>query len=163
MIKQLTDSYSRQLDNIRSLVSDIEPENLFLQNNLYPPATICHPVWTIGHLCISAQGMGEEMLMGNWMDKSWPDLFGQNSNPENSPDLYPKTETLLKTLDDAQSHVEKHMLSLPQKQLEDPIPDVRYHDIFPTLLHALAGIFVGHVAEHVQMLLIWRHYVLHRM
>jgi len=76
-----------------------------------------------------------------------------------SLDYHGKIE-LEKTLEDAVFRLEKRTGSMTKCEWEGPMPDVRFHHIYPTLGHAIAGILVGHVAEHISMLSMWRYFLL---
>jgi hypothetical protein len=142
VVQNIIKSYKVRLSEITEMIDGLNDDRLVLQSKSYPPATICHPLWTLGHLCISAQGIGEEMSMDHWLDDSWIGLYGQHSNPTNSIYNYHRKVELIHTLHDCEKKIEARLLSMTRDELDGPMPDVRYHDIFPTLGHAICGILI---------------------
>jgi hypothetical protein len=114
----------------------------------------------LGHLIVSAQGICEEMQVNNWLSSDWQTLYNQQSNPVNDPTIYHNKHELLSTLDDAVNRVEENFRSLSNKELNGPMPDTRYHHIFPTLSHVISRILIVHPVEHIKMLLMWRFFLL---
>jgi hypothetical protein len=160
LVDDVIKNYKKNISEIINLINDINDSNLFLQSDKYLPDTICHPIWTLGHLSISAQGISEEMSVKHWLDKKWIELYGQQSNPINNPSIYHEKSELINTLNDAIDRVEKRFSSLTKKELEGPMPDTRYHHIYPTLAHVITSILIEHTAEHIKMLLMWRYYLI---
>ncbi len=159
-IEHVIKNYRSNISEINSIIETVNPDELFLQSEIYTPATLCHPIWTLGHLSVSAQGISEEMLVPHWLDDSWIGWFSQQSTPRADRNIYPSLLILTETLDDAVSRVEKSLRSLSEEQLHGPMPDTRYHHIFPTLAHVVSSILIEHTSEHIRMLLLWKFFVL---
>jgi hypothetical protein len=160
MVHDIIRCYKNRLSEIYELIEDLNDNQLCLRSDRYPPATICHPIWTLGHLCISAQGIGEEMSLSHWLDKEWTDLYGQYSDPSDDPSRYHDVATLRRTLRECESILEIRLHAMTKDEIEGPMPDTRYHHIFPTLGHAISGILIDHISEHVRMLIVWKYYLL---
>lgn len=162
MIKEMIKIYRGGISEIISFAESLNEKELTLMNAQFPPVTICHPLWTLGHLSVSAQSIGGEIGMDVWFDPSWEDLFGQMSDPSSDASRYPDKKALVNALKESINRVCSKAEALTEDELRGPIPDVRFRDSLPTRAHALGSILIDHVAEHRTMLILWRYFVLHR-
>ncbi|MDA3850819.1 MAG: hypothetical protein PF447_06070 [Spirochaetaceae bacterium] len=154
----------RNLSDIKSLVEAIPGDHLCDQSSSFPPETLCHPIWTLGHLCGSLNGMREELRddfsLHPGRSKEWDQLYGQYSDPQADPHIYHSKDELLSKLDFSFELVKSRMLQIDRKEWEGPMPDERYHEIFPSLAHVTANNFIEHSSTHLKLLILWRFYLL---
>lgn len=162
MRKEMIRIYRGGISEIISFAGSLNGKDLTLMNAQFPPVTICHPLWTLGHLSVSAQSIGGEIGIQGWLDPSWEDLFGQMSDPSSDASRYPDRTTLVDALKESINRVCSGVESLTDDELQGPIPDERFRVSLPTCAHALGSILIDHVAEHRRMLLLWRYFVLQK-
>ncbi|MBN1649200.1 MAG: hypothetical protein JW874_14275 [Spirochaetales bacterium] len=167
----MTDSiictFRNNIAEIIRIADSVPEKDLTIQSDEFIPATHCHPLWTLGHLCVSIDGMRGEFGIEVPDDENlfvrWGLIHGQQSEPQNNPALYQSRIVLKQTLQDRLELMTGIMEKTPREQYERPIPDIRFRNIYPTLYHCCAAIFVGHTSEHVQMLSLWKYFVFSRV
>ena len=152
MIAEILNSYDLHLTFLRRLVSDLDKFQMVCQPKNVPN----HPAWTIGHLVHSWQLIGGEIGIPPWLPADWRDRFGTGSTPVADPKAYPAKDALLRALVDGKERLTAALRAMKELDLNQPLPDVRYRDRFPTLGHAVIHILSGHTALHVGQLVVWR-------
>jgi hypothetical protein len=152
MNKEIINSYTRCLDELRRMVSDLSKDQMVAQPDNLPN----HPAWTIGHLIYSAQAIGGEMGLQPWMKPDWEISFKSGSKPVSDAAKYPKLGELIDALDDAQNRLVRRLSAMTDADLAEPLPDERYRHIFPSVGHAVLHILTVHAAYHVGQVAAWR-------
>jgi hypothetical protein len=70
--------------------------------------------------------------------------------------LYETKDSALAMLRDAQVRITQAVEQLNDAHLDEPFPDESYRDVFPTIRHAITQVLVGHTANHIGQLSVWR-------
>jgi hypothetical protein len=152
MIAEVVSSYSLTLDYLRRLIGDIPDEALSSQR----AGVVNHPLWTIGHLVYSAQMIGGELGLSTWLPDDWRQRYGTGSAPMADRSAYPTKDSLLDYLADAERRLKEQLHALGDEMMQQPLPDVRYRKMFPTLGDAVAHVLAAHTASHVGQIIVWR-------
>jgi hypothetical protein len=152
VIAEVLNSYALTLDYLRRLIDDVPEDTLAAQRG----AVVNHPLWTIGHLVHAAQTIGGELGLSPWLPDDWPQRFGTGSVPVAEKSTYPGKKTLLDHLEDARRRLTERLNSLGDAAMQQPLPDARYREMFPTLGHAVAHVLCAHTAAHVGQVIVWR-------
>lgn len=152
MIQEILNSYSLCLDHVRRLVVDLTDEQMVVQ----PGNIKNHPAWNLGHLIYSAQMIGGEIGIQPWLLSEWERLFKTGSIPVANQAIYPKKAELLEALTEAQNRLTHRLSEMNETDLAQPLPDVRYRNIFPSIGHAVLHILTIHTSYHVGQISAWR-------
>ena len=115
-----------------------------------------HPAWTVGHLVFSAQAIGGELDLPEWLDATWRTRFGPGSSPTAEAAAYPPLAELAAELSAAARRVHDHLASRSTVFFNEPLPDARFRSLLPTRGHAALQVLVGHSAFHAGQLAVWR-------
>ncbi len=59
-------------------------------------------------------------------------------------------------LRDAQSRINQAVERMDDSRLDEPFPDESYREVFPSIRHAITQVLVGHTANHIGQLTLWR-------
>jgi DinB superfamily len=145
-------SFAYCLDYLRDQVVDLSPDQMVTQ----PSGIMNHPAWVIGHLTGSCQLLGGEIGLSPWLPDDWAAQFGTGSVPTSHARMYEPKEAALARLADAQSRITAAVSRLDDSQLDQQLPDEAHRAVLPTIRHALTHILVGHTANHVGQLILWR-------
>jgi hypothetical protein len=145
-------SFSYALGYLREQVEDLPIEDMVRQ----PKGVPNHPAWTIGHLVLICQSIGEVAGLKPWLDQSWETSFGPRNTPKDKIAAYPGKDELLAALADAESRLVAAVRGLDDSALEVSFPDPAYLEVFPTVRHALTQVLVGHTSFHVGQIAVWR-------
>jgi hypothetical protein len=100
--------------------------------------------------------LGGVIGLSEWLPNDWTKRFGPGSVPVDDASLYETKDVALEMLGDAQSRIGEAIDRLDDSRLDEPFPDESYHFVFPTIRHALTQVLVGHTANHVGQLSVWR-------
>jgi hypothetical protein len=133
-------------------VADVSDADIVAQ----PGGIANHPAWMIGHLTHTCQLLGGVLGVAEWLPENWAARFGAGSVPVPDPGAYETKAEALARLRDAQSRVTDAVERLDDSRLDEPFPDASYHDVFPTIRHAITQVLVGHTAMHVGQVTVWR-------
>ena len=145
-------SFAYALDFLRDQVADIPEADRVAQ----PSGIANHPAWVIGHLTHSCQLLGGVIGLPEWLPNDWAGRFGTGSVPLPDPNLYETKNDALALLQDAQFRITRAVEGLGASRLDQPFPDESYRMVFPTVRHAFTQVLVGHTANHVGQVTVWR-------
>ncbi|HYO09226.1 MAG TPA: DinB family protein [Tepidisphaeraceae bacterium] len=151
-MKPVLHSFAYCLDFLREQVAEVPAADMVAQ----PNGIANHPAWVIGHLTFTCQMLGGTIGLPEWLPDNWAGRFGTGSVPVADAGAYESKRDALTLLADAQSRITRAVEQLDDAQLDQPFPDPSYHDVFPTIRHALTQVLVGHTANHVGQLTVWR-------
>ena len=145
-------SFAYCLDYLREQVADVAATDIVAQ----PNGIMNHPAWVIGHLSHACQMLGGVIGVPEWLPNHWASRFGTGSVPVADVSLYETKGVALEILGDAQSRLTEAVSMLSDAQLDQAFPDQSYREVFPTIRHALTQVLVGHTANHIGQVSVWR-------
>lgn len=151
-MKPVLHSFAYCLDYLREQVDDVDEADMVAQ----PNGIMNHPAWVVGHITHACQMLGGVIGLPEWLPNDWAARYGTGSVPVADAGLYETKSAALAMLGDAQSRVTRAVEKLDDARLDEPFPDESYLDVFPTVRHALTQVLVGHTANHVGQLSVWR-------
>jgi hypothetical protein len=151
-MKPVLHSFAYCFDFLREQVADVAAPDMVAQ----PNGVVNHPAWVIGHLTFTCQLLGGVIGLPEWLPNDWAQRFGTGSTPIAHVSLHETKSDALAMLCDAQSRITQVVERLDDSRLDEPFPDESYRDVFPTIRHALTQVLVGHTANHVGQLSVWR-------
>jgi hypothetical protein len=154
MLDLLRPAYDFYPTYLRKLVDDIPDERLCDQP--VPGVVMNHAAFLLGHLawandnaCVVLGG-GPPAFPAEWVD-----LFKMGATPHSDRGRYPSKAELLAALDTAHARLAQAVASATPETLDAPPPE-RMRARFPTKRHMVAGLMLGHYANHVGQLSAWR-------
>ena len=151
-MKPVLHSFAYCLDYLREQVADVAEADLVAQ----PKGIMNHPAWVIGHLTYACQLLGGAIGLPEWLPADWTRRFGTGSVPVADAGLYETKTDALAALGDAHSRIARAVEELDDSRLDEPFPDESYRDVFPTIRHAITQVLVGHTANHIGQVSVWR-------
>ena len=151
-IEPVLHSFAYCLDFLREQVADVAARDMVAQ----PNGILNHPAWVIGHLTFTCQLLGGVIGLPSWLPDDWGRRFAPGSVPVADASLYETKRNALVILGDAQLRITQAINQLDDSHLDAPFPDESYREVFPTIRHALTQVLVGHTANHVGQVSVWR-------
>jgi DinB superfamily len=151
-MKPVVHSFAYCLDFLREQVADVDTSDMIAQ----PNGIMNHPAWVIGHLTFACQLLGGAIGLPEWLPDDWAKRFGTGSVPVADVSLYETKNDALAVLRDAQVRITHAVDQIDDAQLDAPFPDESYRVVFPTIRHALTQVLVGHTANHIGQVSVWR-------
>ncbi len=151
-MKPVLHSFAYCLEYLREQVADVAAPDMVAQ----PNGIMNHPAWVIGHLTHACQLLGGAIGLSPWLPNDWAKRFGTGSVPVADASLYETQKSLLAMLGDARVRITKAVDQIDDAHLDAPFPDESYVQVFPTIRHALTQVLVGHTANHIGQVSVWR-------
>lgn len=151
-MKPVLHSFDYCLDFLREQVVDVAALDMVAQ----PNGIMNHPAWIIGHLTFTCQLLGGVIGLPEWLPNDWAKRFGTGSVPAADASLYEAKDNALAILGSAQTKITQAVEQMNDSHLDEPFPDESYLEVFPTIRHALTQVLVGHTANHIGQLSVWR-------
>lgn len=151
-MKPVLHSFAYCLDFLREQVADVAAADMVAQ----PSGIMNHPAWVIGHLTHACQLLGGAIGLPEWLPNGWAERFGTGSVPVADVSLYETKNGALAMLGDAQSRITQAVDRLDDAHLDAQFPDESYRVVFPTIRHAITQVLVGHTANHIGQVSVWR-------
>lgn len=151
-MKPVLHSFAYCMDYLREQVTDVVETDMARQ----PNGISNHPAWVIGHITYACELLGGAIGVSRWLPRDWATRFATGSVPSADQNLYGSKAELLAALDEAQSRMTKAVEQLTDDQLDAPFPVESYRDVFPTIRHALTQVLIGHTANHIGQVSVWR-------
>jgi DinB superfamily len=151
-MKPVLHSFAYCLDFLREQVADVSAADMVAQ----PNGIMNHPAWVIGHITYACQMLGGAIGLPEWLPNDWANRFAPGSAPVADGSLYETKNSALSMLGDAQSRISQAVDHLHDSHLDEPFPDESYRVVFPTIRHAITQVLVGHTANHIGQLSVWR-------
>jgi hypothetical protein len=151
-MKPVLHSFAYCLEYLREQVAELAASDMVAQ----PNGIMNHPAWVIGHLTHACQLLGGVIGLPEWLPNDWAKRFGTGSVPVADQSLYETKEDALAILGEAHMRITRAVEGLDDSSLDEPFPDKSYHYVFPTIRHALTQVLVGHTANHIGQVSVWR-------
>lgn len=137
---------------LNALLADLPKDKLAAQ----PSGLKNHPLWTLGHLLIAADGSAAMLGAAAVCPAEWKPLFGMGSKPVADIAAYPPMDAIMNTLVAARSNLGKAFLAASDADLARPNPVERMAGMFPTIGTQIALGMVSHESVHLGQLSSWR-------
>ena len=134
------------------LLSEIPDERMTEQ----PLPGVNHPAWILGHLALTADGVGEMLGGKRTLPAEWSTLFGQGSQPSSVRSGYPSKSELLRAFEECHHRLREQAAAAGPEVLAQPPTSPRAREAFPTFKELAAFILTGHVGVHLGQLSAWR-------
>ena len=134
------------------LLSEIPDERMTEQ----PLPGVNHPAWILGHLALTADGVGEMFGGKITLPAEWRTLFGQGTQPSSVRSGYPSKSELLRAFEECHHRLREQVAAAGPELLAQPTTNPRAREAFPTLKELAAFILTGHVGVHLGQLSSWR-------
>ena len=152
MIPELISSLDHTIEFIRQQVDDLTDDEMVLQ----PAGVPNHAAWTLGHIIYSCRAIAVELGGSSSLIDDLESRFGYGSIPSPLVSEHSSKMKLLALLEDASQRLRTALLENDEARLTEPLPDEKSRETYPTKLHVLVQVVVGHTAYHAGQLAVWR-------
>lgn len=152
MLNHLLHAYDLQLGLAKRLVADVPDDQMCAQ----PHGLVNHPAWTLGHLVVSANGVGQMIGIESAAPEGWGDLFRTGGTPSADPAGLPGKEDLIAELEKVHERWKAALPGVDASVLDAEHPDEATRAYFPTVGAMVAFIMTSHEMDHLGQLAAWR-------
>ena len=152
MIQHLTYLYQFNLQFAETLVKDLKGEQMVEQ----PNGVINHPAWSLGHLAVSADHLGEFLGLDSALPDGWGEMFKTGGTPSGDVAAYPSKDRLLEVLAAQHQRNTDAVRSADLAQFAEPHPNEGTRKYFPTVGDMVMFLMTSHEMDHLGQVAAWR-------
>ena len=152
MLDHVTYLYGFNLRFAEMLVKDLSPEQMAAQ----PGGVINHPAWSLGHLVVSADGLGQLLGLESSLPNGWSETFKTGGEPSGDATDYPSKEEILGALEEQHARNTEAVKTLDASRFAEPHPDEGRRKYFPTLGDQVVFMMTSHEMDHLGQIAAWR-------
>ena len=152
MLKHVTYLYGFNLRYAEMLVKDVSTEQMAAQAG----GVINHPAWSLGHLVVSADHLGQLMGLESNLPEGWSETFKAGGEPSGDVSAYPSKEEILGTLKEQHARNGEVVKNFDDSRFADPHPDEGRRKYFPTRGDQIVFMMTSHEMDHLGQIAAWR-------
>ena len=152
MIPNLTYLYRFNLQFAERLVKDLSAEQMVQQ----PGGVVNHPAWSIGHLAVSANGLGQFLGLESTVSDDWASPFKTGGVPSATLADYPSKAELIEALTTQHARVTEAIQRFDVTRFGEPHPNEGTRKYFPTMGDLVVFLMTGHEMDHLGQVAAWR-------
>ena len=144
--------YGFNLMYAETLVKDLSAEQMVEQ----PNGVINHPAWSLGHLVVSANGLGSALGLESSLPDGWDKMFATGGIPSSDLSAYPSKDEILRELKAQHARNTDAVKNVDLESLATPHPDENTRKYFPTVGDMVTFLMTAHEMDHVGQIAAWR-------
>ena len=152
MLDHVSYLYGFNLNLARMLVKELNADQMVQQ----PNGVVNHPAWSLGHLTLSADGLGQALGLDSALPAGWDEKFKPGGIPSADVSAYPSKRELLDAL--AAQHVRntEAVEKAEPSVFSKPHPNEETRKYFPTMGDMIVFLMTGHEMDHLGQVAAWR-------
>ena len=144
--------YGFNLSNAEKLVNDVSPEQMAQQ----PGGVINHPAWSLGHLVVSADHLGQLLGLESSLPEGWDKTFATGGVPSANGADYPSKEEILDALKTQHARNTEAFKQADVSTFSNPHPNEKTRAYFPTIGDMVIFMMTSHEMDHLGQIAAWR-------
>ncbi len=152
MLDHVTYVYEFDLGFAGRLVKDLSTEQMVAQ----PSGVINHPAWSLGHLVMAADRLGQLLGLESNAPEGWSETFKTGREPSGDPSAYPSKEAILGELQEQHARNAEAVKNVDASRLAEPNPHEATGKHFPTLGDIIVFLMTAHEMDHLGQIAAWR-------
>ena len=152
MLNHVTYLYGFNLGFAERLVKDLSTEQMAAQ----PGGVINHPAWSLGHLVISADHLGQLLGLDSNLPEDWSEIFQTGGEPSGDASAYPSKEEILGALKGQHTRNAEAVKNTDPSRFTEPHPNEGARKYFPTVGDMVVFMMTSHEMDHLGQIAAWR-------
>ena len=144
--------YGFNLQYAQMLVKDVSSDQITQQ----PGGVINHPAWSLGHLVVSADHLGQLVELDSDLPDGWDKTFATGGVPIADRSAYPSKDELLDALKAAHTRNTEAVKKFDTAKLAVEHPNEKTRQYFPTVGDMVVFMMTGHEMDHLGQIAAWR-------
>ena len=153
MLEHVTYLYKFNLQYAETLVKDLSTEQMVQQ----PNGVVNHPAWSLGHLVVSANHLGQLVGLESALPTGWDETFKSGRIPGGGDaSAYPSKDELLAQLKAEHERNSKAVAEMDAAKLSEPHPNESMRKYFPTVGDMVIFLMTSHEMNHLGQVAAWR-------
>ncbi len=152
MLDHLAFLYGFNLNYAEKLVKDVAPEQMAQQ----PGSVINHAAWSLGHLVVSANHLGQLLGLDSQLPEGWDKTFATGGVPSGDGADYPSKEEILDALRAQHARNSEAVAQADLSTFAAPHPNEKTRSHFPTVGDMIIFLMTSHEMDHLGQIAAWR-------
>ena len=152
MIVHLTYLYQFNLQNAQRLVADVAAAQMASQ----PGGVINHPAWSLGHLVVSSNHLGQFLGLESSLPDGWSKTFKTGGEPSGELSAYPTKNELLDALTSQHARNTEAIKIFDTARFAEPHPNENTRKYFPSIGDMVIFMMTAHEMNHLGQIAAWR-------
>lgn len=152
MLDHVTYLYGFNLGFAQKLVKDLSSEQMAGQAG----GVINHPAWSLGHLVVAADHLGQLLGLESALPEGWSETFKTGGEPSGDPSAYPGKEEILAALEQQHARNIEAVKNTDAARFAEPHPDEGAREHFPTVGDMVVFLMTSHEMDHLGQIAAWR-------
>lgn len=152
MLQHVLHAYRLNLGYARRLVADVSADQMCEQ----PHGLVNHPAWSLGHLAVAADHVGQMLGLSSDLPAGWEDTWKAGGTPSPNKGLYPGKDELLRVMEQQHARVAQALSTADPAALAQPYPVEKLRDYFPTVGDFAIFLMTAHEMDHLGQIAAWR-------
>lgn len=144
--------YGFNLMYAETLVKDLSAEQMVQQRN----GVINHPAWSLGHLVVSANGLGTTLGLESSLADGWDKTFATGGEPSSDLSAYPSKDKILSALKSQHERNSEAFKHADAESMSTPHPNEDFRKYFPTIGDMVTFLMTAHEMDHLGQIAAWR-------
>ena len=152
MLDHVTYLYGFNLEFAERLVKDLSDEQMAAQSG----GVINHPAWSLGHLVVAADHLGQLLGLESNLPEGWSETFKTGGEPSGDASAYPSKEEILGALKEQHARNTGAVINIDASRFAEPHPDEARRKYFPTVGDMIIFLMTSHEVGHLGQIAAWR-------
>jgi uncharacterized damage-inducible protein DinB len=152
MLQHVLHAYKMNLAFAKRLVGDVPADQMCAQ----PHGIVNHPAWSLGHLVVAADHVGQALGLSADLPAGWEDKWKPGSTPSPDTGLYPGKDDLLRVMEQQHARVAQALSDADQAALAQPLANEQMRKYFPTVGDFAIFLMTSHEMDHLGQIAAWR-------
>ena len=152
MLNHVTYLYGFNLNYAERLVKDVAADQMAAQ----PGGVINHPAWSLGHLVVSADYLGQLLGLESNLPEGWGETFKTGGEPSGDVSAYPSKEEILRALKEQHARNTEAVKAIDASRFAEPHPNEARRKYFPTRGDQIVFMMTSHEMDHLGQIAAWR-------
>ena len=152
VLNHVTYLYGFNLGFAEMLVRDLSAEQMAAQ----PGGVINHPAWSLGHLVVSADRLGQLLGLESNLAEGWAETFKTGGEPSGDAQAYPSREEILGALKEQHARNVEAAKNIDLSRFAEPNPSEGTRRYFPTVGDMVIFLMTSHEMDHLGQIAAWR-------
>ena len=152
MLEHVTYLYKFNLQFAKTLVKDLSADQMAQQ----PSGVVNHAAWSLGHLVISADHLGQFVGLESALPSGWDETFTTGGIPSGDASVYPSKDELLTQLEEQHERNSTAVAAMDPAKFSEPHPNEKTREYFPTVGDMVIFLMTSHEMDPLGQLAAWR-------
>jgi len=136
----------------KRLVGDVSADQMCAQ----PHGVVNHPAWSLGHLAVASDHVGQALGLSSDLPAGWADTWGPGGKPSADKALYPSKDDLLRVMEQQHARVAQALSDADPAALAQPLAHEQMRAFFPTVGDFAIFLMTAHEMDHLGQIAAWR-------